>query len=111
MCVEHWSNAAEQGQAAAQRLLDGATVPPFQHMPYFWSDQYDRKFQCAGRVRADDAFEVVKGGLDQAMFAAVYGRADRLCGVLTSNAPGVFLRARKLLAQAASLEEARRALA
>jgi NADPH-dependent 2,4-dienoyl-CoA reductase/sulfur reductase-like enzyme len=111
MCVEHWSNAAEQGQAAAARLLDGAVVAPFQHMPYFWSDQYDRKFQCTGRVRADDTFEVLQGSLDRASFAAAYGRDDRLCGVLTSNAPGVFLRARKLLAQGASLEEARRALA
>jgi len=109
-CVEHWSNAVEQGQAAAARLLDGPSVAPYQHQPYFWSDQYDRKYQCTGRVRAEDAFEVVQGGLDQATFAALYAREGRLCGVLTSNSPGVFLRARKLLAQAVSLEDARRAL-
>jgi NADPH-dependent 2,4-dienoyl-CoA reductase/sulfur reductase-like enzyme len=111
MCVEHWSNAVEQGGAAAARLLDGPSVAPYQHMPYFWSDQYERKFQCSGRVRADDDFAVVQGGLDQATFTALYGRAGKMCGVLTSNMPAVFLKARKLLAAGSPFDDARRALA
>jgi NADPH-dependent 2,4-dienoyl-CoA reductase/sulfur reductase-like enzyme len=111
MCVEHWSNAVEQGAAAARRLLEGAATPAFSHLPYFWSDQYDRKLQCTGRVRADDAFEVVNGALDRPSFAAMYVRDDRVSGVLTSNAPAVFLRARKVLAQSLSVAEARQALA
>lgn len=107
MIVEHWSNAAEQGQAAAGRLLDGPSAPAFQHMPYFWSDQYDRKFQCTGRCRADDSFEVVQGALGQPSFAALYGREGRLTGALTSNAPAAFLRVRKLLASGASLDAAK----
>jgi NADPH-dependent 2,4-dienoyl-CoA reductase/sulfur reductase-like enzyme len=110
-CVEHWSNAVEQGAAAAARLLLGADAPAYSHLPYFWSDQYDRKLQCTGSVRADDAFEVVHGALDQPKFAAMYVRAGRVSGVLTSNAPAVFLRARKLLAEGRSPEEARTILA
>lgn len=111
MCVEHWSSAVEQGAAAAARLLDGAAAPAFSHLPYFWSDQFDRKFQCTGRVRADDTFEVVHGALDRPSFAAMYVRDGRVSGVLTSNAPAVFLRARKVLAQALSVAQAREALA
>jgi len=110
MRVEHWSNAAEQGQAAAARLLDGPTAAPYQHLPYFWSDQYDRKYQSTGRPRSGDVLEVVKGQLHQPSFAALFGRDGRFVSVLTSNAPGVFMRARKLLAQGASFEEAKRAL-
>jgi len=110
MRVEHWSNAAEQGQAAAARLLDGPAAPSYQHLPYFWSDQYDRKYQSTGRPRSGDALEVVKGQLHEPSFAAIFGRQGRFVSVFTSNAPGVFMRARKLLAQGAAFEEAKRAL-
>jgi 3-phenylpropionate/trans-cinnamate dioxygenase ferredoxin reductase subunit len=99
----------EQGQAAATRLLDGPSTPAFSHLPYFWSDQYDRKLQSAGRVRANHLFEVVQGSLEAASFVGLYSHDDKLTGVLTSNAPAAFLRARKLLAQAAPLSEARAA--
>ena len=105
--VPHWSNAVEQGNAAATRLLDGPGTAPFTHMPYFWSDQYDRKLQSAGSVRGSDAFEVVQGSLDAASFVGLYSRDDRLTGVLSSNAPAAFLRARKLIAGSVPLAEAR----
>ncbi len=50
MRLEHWTNAAEQGVAAARRLLygDGAAPEPFAPVPFVWSDQYDRKIQTVG---------------------------------------------------------------
>ncbi|MXZ30211.1 MAG: oxidoreductase, partial [Acidimicrobiia bacterium] len=49
MRVEHWDNAVEQGMAAARRLLAaGGATEPFAPVPWFWSDQYDRKIQLAG---------------------------------------------------------------
>lgn len=107
MSVPHWSNAVEQGQAAAARLLDGPAAPAFGHLPYFWSDQYDRKLQSAGRVHPSDSFELVQGSIEAASFVGLYAQGERLTGVLTSNAPAAFLRVRKLLAQAASLTQAR----
>jgi 3-phenylpropionate/trans-cinnamate dioxygenase ferredoxin reductase component len=109
--VPHWSNAVEQGNAAATRLLDGAAAAPFAHMPYFWSDQYDRKLQSAGAVRGTDQFELVQGSLEAASFVGLYARDGRLTGALSSNAPAAFLRARKLIAQATPLSEARAAFA
>lgn len=88
MRVEHWDNAIEQGVHAAERLLvDDAAAQPFTPVPWFWSDQYDRKIQLAGRVRPDDEVAIVTGSLDERRFAALYGRDDMLVGVLGFNRP------------------------
>jgi len=105
MRVEHWDNAAAQGTHAARRLLD-ESVEPFAPVPWFWSDQYDRKIQLAGRVRPDDEIQVVTGSLQERRFAAIYGRAGRITGVLGFNRPRHVMRYRALIAQQASFEEA-----
>ncbi len=39
--VEHWTNAAEGGAAAARNLLAGsAAAQAYDPVPFFWSDQY-----------------------------------------------------------------------
>ena len=105
MRVEHWDNAAQQGAHAARRLLDAA-VGPFTPVPWFWSDQYDRKIQLAGRVRGDDEVRVVTGSVDERRFAAIYGRAGRVVGVLGFNRPRHVMRYRALIEQGASFDEA-----
>ena len=53
MRLEHWDNAQEQGEHAARRLLAGDLATEATHayapVPWFSSDQYDRKVQVAGR--------------------------------------------------------------
>ena len=105
MRVEHWDNAAQQGAHAARRLLDAA-VGPFTPVPWFWSDQYDRKIQLAGRVRGDDEVRVVTGSVDERRFAAIYGRAGRIVGVLGFNRPRHVMRYRALIEQGAGFDEA-----
>ena len=105
MRVEHWDNAAQQGSQAARRLLNPA-VGPFTPVPWFWSDQYDRKIQLAGRVRPDDEVRVVNGSVDERRFAAIYGRAGRITGVLGFNRPRHVMRYRALIEQGASFDEA-----
>ncbi|MCY4425154.1 MAG: FAD/NAD(P)-binding oxidoreductase [Acidimicrobiaceae bacterium] len=105
MRVEHWDNAAAQGAHAARRLLDEGTGP-FAPVPWFWSDQYDRKIQLAGRVRPDDDVRVVNGSVDERRFAAIYGRAGRITGVLGFNRPRHVMRYRALIEQGASFAEA-----
>jgi 3-phenylpropionate/trans-cinnamate dioxygenase ferredoxin reductase component len=47
--IEHWTNAAEQGAAAARNLLAAPDErAPYEAVPYFWSDQYDVKIQSVG---------------------------------------------------------------
>ena len=105
MRVEHWDNAAAQGAHAARRLLNPETGP-FTPVPWFWSDQYDRKIQLAGRVRPDDEVRVVNGSVDERRFAAIYGRAGRIVGVLGFNCPRHVMRYRALIEQGASFDEA-----
>ncbi len=62
--IEHWEVAAQAGQAAAHGLLAGhAAAHPFTPVPYFWSDQFDIRFQVLGDPRGDDEVEVVHGSL------------------------------------------------
>ncbi|HEY2734922.1 MAG TPA: FAD-dependent oxidoreductase [Polyangiales bacterium] len=108
MRIEHWSNAVEQAQVAAARLLDGEGARPHLHVPYFWSDQYDVKYQFAGRIAPDDELVLVHGALDAPQFVALFGRAGVLRGVLTSNRPAQFMRFRKLLSERTPFEVAQR---
>jgi NADPH-dependent 2,4-dienoyl-CoA reductase/sulfur reductase-like enzyme len=86
MRVEHWTNAAEQADHAARTLLHGA-ADPFVPIPYFWSQQYDTRFQFVGTGRPDDGIAVVEGTVDEGRFVATYTRAGRVVGALCVNRP------------------------
>ena len=90
MRVEQWENAIEQGEHAARQLLAvaaGGDAVPFTPIPWFWSDQYDRKIQLAGRVAATDTVTVVDGSIAERRFVALFGRGDRCTAVLGVNRP------------------------
>lgn len=112
--VEQWDNAVDQGAYAARRLLaaldPAATAPePFSPVPWFWSDQYDRKIQLAG-VTGPRA-EVVNGSFDEQRFVQLYADdAGRFVGALAWNRPRQAIQARQLLEQEATLDEARSTL-
>ena len=108
MRVEHWTNAAEQGSAAAANLLaelagqEGTAYAP---VPFFWSDQFDSRIQFVGRAHGDDEVRVITGDLD-GKFVALYGHAGRLRGVLGVGMPKPVMRMRKLLGERASWDDA-----
>ena len=107
MRVEHWDNAIGQGTAAARRLLAGdGGGEPFAPVPWFWSDQYDRKIQLAGRSGPNDEVVVVTGEPAERRFAAIYGRAGRIVAVLGFNRPRHVMQYRRLIAKGASWDEA-----
>jgi NADPH-dependent 2,4-dienoyl-CoA reductase/sulfur reductase-like enzyme len=108
MRVEHWTNATEQGVAAARRLLidDASAADVFAPVPFVWSDQYDVKIQVVGAIRGDDEVAVVDGALDEHKFVAVFGRGGRLVGALGFSRPRVVMQYRRLIAQRASWEDA-----
>ncbi len=88
MRVEHWDNAIEQGIHSARRLLStDSDALAFTPVPWFWSDQYDRKIQLAGSVRPDDECRIVTGSLEDRRFVTLYGREGRLVGVVGFNRP------------------------
>ena len=106
MRIEHWTNAVEQGAAAAGRLLDGDGAEAFAPVPFFWSDQYDVKIQFAGSVRPDDEIRVAHGAISERRFVALYGRAGRLTGALAFNRPRQLIGYRRMLRERASFEDA-----
>jgi NADPH-dependent 2,4-dienoyl-CoA reductase/sulfur reductase-like enzyme len=90
MRIEHWTNAAEQGALAATNLISEdarQATKPYAPVPFFWSEQYDRRIQFLGRAGPDDEVRIVAGTVDDRQFAALYGRAGRLRGVLGLNMP------------------------
>jgi len=97
MRVEHWDNAIAMGTHAAQSLLAGPAAVPFAPVPWFWSDQYDRKIQLAGRAGPDDVVEVVSGSVEERRFVAFYGRGGRVVGVLGMSQPAKVMRWRALV--------------
>jgi len=112
MRVEHWTNAVEQGVAAARRLLAGDTgAEPFAPVPYVWSDQYKAKIQIAGRIRRDDEIHIVHGTPEQGRFVALYGRAGMLSGVVAFKRPRYLFQYSDLIAARASLDDALRVAA
>jgi NADPH-dependent 2,4-dienoyl-CoA reductase/sulfur reductase-like enzyme len=105
--IEHWTNASEQGVAAAHSLLAGrAHAPSYTPVPYFWSDQYDVRIQVIGCPRPDDEVVVVDGSVPRGSFVALYGRAGRLTGALGFSRPRQLMRYRQLLERGASFDEA-----
>ena len=108
MRLEHWTNASEQGVAAARRLLygDGAAPEPFAPVPFVWSDQYDRKIQTVGQFRGDDEMDVVHGSLEERRFVAVFGRAGRLVGALGFSMPAKVMQYRQMIADRTNFADA-----
>jgi NADPH-dependent 2,4-dienoyl-CoA reductase/sulfur reductase-like enzyme len=107
--VEHWEHAIQGGEAAARRLLadaSGTSPERFDPVPWFWSDQYDRKIQLAGRPAPTDEVRVVHGSVEEFRFVALYGREGRLVGVLGMNRPRHVIQLRTLLDEGASFDEA-----
>ena len=107
--LEHWTNAAEQGAAAARNLLvtaAGGRGTPYQAVPFFWSDQYDARIQFLGRAHDGDQVEVVHGSLAERRFVALYGRAGRLRAVLGVSLPRLVMPYRALLSNAVSWDDA-----
>jgi 3-phenylpropionate/trans-cinnamate dioxygenase ferredoxin reductase component len=114
MRVEHWDNAITMGAHAARRLLadlgaapaGGDGTQPYDPVPWFWSDQYDRKIQLAGRSSGADEVKVVDGDPAERRFVALYRRGDRLTGVLSMNRPRLLMTYRNLVERRATWSEA-----
>lgn len=107
MRVEHWEHAIDMGAHAARRLLAGnGPGEAFAPVPWFWSDQYDRKLQLAGHARPTDELAVVAGSLQDRRFCALYGRDGRVTAALGMNMPAKVVRYRRALAEGLGWDDA-----
>ena len=85
--IEHWTNAAEQGEAAARTLLEGDAAPVYAPVPYFWSDQHGGKIQFVGATRPGDDMMILEGDPAEERFVAAYGRDGRLVAAIGMRRP------------------------
>jgi 3-phenylpropionate/trans-cinnamate dioxygenase ferredoxin reductase subunit len=106
--VEHWDNAITMGEHVARRLLhgDGTSPPVYDPVPWFWTDQYQRRIQLAGLGAGADEMVVVDGSLEERRFAAIYRRGGRIAGVLAMNRPRQVVVYRALIERQAPWDEA-----
>jgi NADPH-dependent 2,4-dienoyl-CoA reductase/sulfur reductase-like enzyme len=109
MRVEHWTNAAEQGAAAASNLLAsgaGEAPEPYAPVPFVWSDQFDHRLQYLGHAAPDDEVLIAAGSAEEGRLLALYGRAGRLRAAFGLNAPRWVMPMRQLLLDGATMDDA-----
>ncbi|MFP3900778.1 MAG: NAD(P)/FAD-dependent oxidoreductase [Acidimicrobiia bacterium] len=108
--IEHWDNAIAMGAHAARRLLadlaGGDPGDPYDPVPWFWSDQYDRKIQLAGHCGGAQEVRVVDGSPGDRRFAAIYRRGDHIVAALAMNRPRPLMVYRRLVERGATWAEA-----
>ena len=100
--VEHWTNAVEQGEAAARSLLLGDAAPAFGPVPYFWSDQHGAKIQFVGYARPNDEVMLIDGSVEQDRFVVAYGRDGKLTAALGMRRPAKVMGLQKLIGEGCS---------
>ena len=112
--VEHWTNAIDQGgDAAANLLAEAAGEPPAPHarVPYFWSEQHDRRIQFLGYAAGYDTAELVAGSWEAEKYVVLLGRAGQLRGVLAMNSARALVPFRAALPEGISVDAAKALLA
>ncbi|MFN0093602.1 MAG: NAD(P)/FAD-dependent oxidoreductase [Dehalococcoidia bacterium] len=105
MRLEHWTNAVEQGMAAARNIVAGpGAARPYAAVPYVWSDQYDLSIQTVGYTAGHDEVAVKHGSLETGELVALYGRQGRLVAAVGFNMPRELNDYRRLIAERATME-------
>jgi NADPH-dependent 2,4-dienoyl-CoA reductase/sulfur reductase-like enzyme len=82
--VEHWDNAIEQGKVAGLNLAGGQVV--YDHLPYFFTDQYDLGMEYVGYVGPEGYDQViVRGQPEEGAFSAFWLREGQVLAGMHAN--------------------------
>ena len=110
--IEHWTNAAEQGAAAARNLLAApADRVPYAAVPYFWSDQYDIKLQAVGLAGRAQRMRLLEATPDGDKLVLGGERDGRLVAVVGFNAARRLTFYRRQLAEMPPIDDVAAAVA
>ncbi|WP_040664593.1 FAD-dependent oxidoreductase [Nitratireductor aquibiodomus] len=93
--LESVQNATDQARIAAKAMLGKEAA--YDAVPWFWSDQGERKLQMAG-LPFDVDREIVTGDPESGAFGVYLFSGDHLVAVETVNRPGEHMMARRMLA-------------
>ncbi|WP_189915101.1 NAD(P)/FAD-dependent oxidoreductase [Kitasatospora xanthocidica] len=102
LAVQHWDHALQSGDAVAAAVL-GADAPPYDPVPYFWSEQFGRMVQYAGRHAEGDEL-LWRGGPRDASWTVLWLRAGVPSALLTVDRPRDLTQGRKLVERGAALD-------
>jgi len=94
--LESVDNAVEQAKTAALNICGKAAR--HEHVPWFWSDQYDVKLQIAGLSAGHDQ-AILRGDPDGGSFALYYLAAGELIAVDAVNSMRDFMTGKKWIAE------------
>ena len=93
--LESVHNALEQAKTVAFSLI--GKQEKYNQVPWFWSDQYDKKLQIVGF--SDDHDElVIRGSIEEDSFMLFFLKEGKLIAVNAVNNPKEFLICKKLVA-------------
>lgn len=103
--IEHWTHAVEKGRHVGLNMARGMNEP-FAGVPYFWTDQFGRRFHNYGRRRVGDEIFVAEGSLDAEEFLVLFGAGGEFHAAFASGQSRSLRNYRKLLARGGSWDEA-----
>ncbi|MFI5801247.1 NAD(P)/FAD-dependent oxidoreductase [Streptomyces sp. NPDC051561] len=83
LALGHWTNATEQGEAAARTLLHPHSPPPWTGIPSFWSDLHATRIRSVGLPHLADEIHVPETDFPARRLEVAYHRKGRLIGALT----------------------------
>jgi 3-phenylpropionate/trans-cinnamate dioxygenase ferredoxin reductase component len=98
--LESVQNATDQAKAAGANIAGKVTA--YDAVPWFWSDQYETKFQTVGFWRGYDRV-VTRGSIEDGRFSLFYFRGPTLLAMDSVNRPAEHVIGRRLVASGAAL--------
>ncbi|PJE98608.1 oxidoreductase [Streptomyces carminius] len=107
LLVHHWDNALVGPRTVASLLTAGeAETPPYDPVPYFWSEQFGRFVQYAGHHGEGDE-PLWRGDPDGPAWSVCWLRGGVLRALLAVGRPRDVAQGRRLIERAAVLDPAR----
>ncbi|MQS11869.1 oxidoreductase [Streptomyces kaniharaensis] len=106
LAVQHWDHALQSGEAAAASVL-GADAP-YDPVPYFWSEQFGRMVQYAGRHAEGDEL-LWRGSPQDPSWAVLWLRDGVPTALLAVDRPRDLTQGRRLIERGTALDPARAA--
>ncbi len=98
--LESVQNAVDQAKCVARAIMGNPA--PYRDVPWFWTDQYEIRFQMVGLSGTHDQ-AVLRGSIENRKFSVFYFKQGRLLAVDSVNRFGDHIAARKMLAAGTTL--------
>ena len=101
--VEHWDHAVNHAKTVAKNMVHPQSAP-YTYTPYFWSDQYNNRFQYFGHAK-EWSKTVLRGSVESDAFTIFYlDDQDIVKAAFISNQPKNALPVRRMIQQQKAID-------